>query len=422
MSLLESRLPEILLFFLFSGLLVALSVWSKVFRVKKYDITGKRNFFFLLSGVVVALCLVSLLVKGLKLGLDFKGGTLMEMGFYRQVRVEELRDALVSVSPKLSESRIQFQKGIQTNQPEGGKDLLATSAIVRTDFLSQDEISAIYKKLEEKFGKVEQLKNERVGPTMGAELKRNALIALVIALGIQLLYIAGRFGYNIRYGVAADIALVHDVIVMVGLYALFGKEADSPFVAALLTVIGYSVMDSIVIFDRIRENVKILHRETFESLVNTSVLQTMTRSVNTLLTVLFTLFALYFFGGATLKNFAFALLIGVTSGAYSSIFVAAPLLVVWDYWTKKREAQRAREEAAAPPPEASARGRREGPPPSVKGARRKGVAAGVEEPEEEEVLEEDYPEPEGAALGVRVPVRADTLRKRRVRGKRRRKR
>jgi len=136
------------------------------------------------------------------------------------------------------------------------------------------------------------------------------------------------------------LALVHDVIMMVGLYAFFGREADSPFLAALLTVIGYSVMDSIVIFDRIRENLKSSSRASFETVVNQSVLQTMTRSINTLMTVLFTLLALYFFGGETLKNFAFALLIGVTSGAYSSIFIASPLLVIWEKWSRAREKRR----------------------------------------------------------------------------------
>jgi SecD/SecF fusion protein len=136
----------------------------------------------------------------------------------------------------------------------------------------------------------------------------------------------------------ADIALIHDVLVMVGIYAIANRKADDAFLAALLTVIGYSVMDSIVIFDRIRENSRLMPEVPYDRMVNTSLLQTMTRSVNTLATVLIVLLALYFYGGDTLKNFAFALLVGVTSGAYSSIFIASPLLVLWKSWENRKRA------------------------------------------------------------------------------------
>jgi len=189
---------------------------------------------------------------------------------------------------------------------------------------------------------VEIYKVESIGPVIGKELTRKAIIALVIALLFQLVYITVRFGSQMRYGLAADIALAHDLIIMVGIYSImsiFNKsvQVDSPFVAALLTVVGYSVMDSIVIFDRIRENLKVHSKESFEEVVNISVNQTMTRSINTLMTVLFPMFALYFFGGATLKSFAFALLVGLTSGAYSSIFIASPMLVMLDNFIKAKD-------------------------------------------------------------------------------------
>jgi preprotein translocase SecF subunit len=181
-----------------------------------------------------------------------------------------------------------------------------------------------------------------VGPSLSKEYLSKSLWALVIALVLQLIYIAFRFGNQLRYGIVADIALIHDVLVMVGIYAIANRKADDAFLAALLTVIGYSVMDSIVIFDRIRENSRVMPDVPYDQMVNTSLLQTMTRSVNTLATVLITLAALYFFGGDTLKNFAFALLVGVTSGAYSSIFIASPLLVLWKNWdNRKRAAVRA---------------------------------------------------------------------------------
>lgn len=190
------------------------------------------------------------------------------------------------------------------------------------------------------------LSMETIDPIIGGELFVNSLLALFVALVMQLLYITFRFGNQMRYGIAADVALVHDVIIMAGLYALAGREVDSPFLAALLTVVGYSVMDSIVVFDRIRENVKNTRRGDYEAICNASLNQTMTRSVNTTLTVLLTLFALFFFGGATLRNFAFALLVGITAGAYSSIFVATPLVVMIDEWKKKRDEQKVTERRA----------------------------------------------------------------------------
>ncbi|NDD28556.1 MAG: protein translocase subunit SecF [Proteobacteria bacterium] len=187
------------------------------------------------------------------------------------------------------------------------------------------------------------LSRETIDPIIGRELWVNSLLALVVALVLQLIYITLRFGNQVRYGLAADIALVHDVIIMAGLYSLTSRQVDSPFLAALLTVIGYSVMDSIVVFDRIRENVKNMRKGNYAEICNLSVNQTMSRSVNTTLTVLLTLFALYFFGGDTLRNFAFALLVGITSGAYSSIFIATPLVVILDEWAKKREEERVAE-------------------------------------------------------------------------------
>jgi len=206
--------------------------------------------------------------------------------------------------------------------------------------LASDEVMQLIASLSRTYGNIYKFKVESIGPTIGGELRTKAIYAVLIALGIQLIYITIRFGNQVRYGLAADIALFHDLIVMIGIYSIVGREIDSPFIAAILTVVGYSVMDSIVIFDRIRENLKIFKKESYEEAVNISVNQTMSRSVNTLLTVLITLFALFFFGGTTLKNFAFALLIGCTVGAYSSIFIASPLLVIIDDYVKKKESER----------------------------------------------------------------------------------
>ncbi|MDQ7821794.1 MAG: protein translocase subunit SecF [Candidatus Eremiobacteraeota bacterium] len=213
--------------------------------------------------------------------------------------------------------------------------------------LSADDVLVLVSYIARLYGDVYKFKVESIGPSIGQELTQKALLAILVALLIQLVYITLRFGNQSRFGFAADIALFHDLVIMTGIYSIAGRELDSPFLAALLTVIGYSVMDSIVIFDRIRENLKIFKKETYEEAVNISVNQTMTRSVNTLLTVLITLFALYFFGGKTLQNFAFALLIGCTLGAYSSIFIASPIVVLIDEWVKKKEQERVATRRAA---------------------------------------------------------------------------
>jgi preprotein translocase SecF subunit len=193
---------------------------------------------------------------------------------------------------------------------------------------------------------------EAVGPSLGKEYLIKALEALVIAIAIQFLYIAFRFGWNYIFGLVVVIALVRDAAMMIGIYAIADKRADDAFLAAVLTVIGYSVMDTIVILDRIRENVNIMRNEPYDKIVNTSILQTMTRSFNTLATVAITLVALLAFGGASLQNFAFALLVGVCSGGYHSIFYSAPLVAVLRERQLKSAAGRrqiAREAAAERP-------------------------------------------------------------------------
>ena len=172
-----------------------------------------------------------------------------------------------------------------------------------------------------------QLSITAIGPTLGAEYLRDALLALVIALSIQFIYIAFRFGWNYIFGLVTVIALVRDALVMIGIYAIADRPADDAFLAAVLTVIGYSVMDTIVILDRIRENTKLMVGVAYDTIVNESIKQTMTRSFNTLATVVITLVALLALGGASLKNFAFALLVGICSGGYHSIFFSAPLVL-----------------------------------------------------------------------------------------------
>jgi len=323
---------------IFAGVLIFLCVWAQGFRKKQRNVIGNSKYFLYFSLVLTVICLFSLSTKWLKLGLDFTGGSILELGFKKGTSQELIRQTVAEFSPDLLEPQVQLEESAAGAAKARDKDTV--KAFIRIGKkenkpFSTAEVDGIIEKLKAATGDVKEYKRESVGPIVGRELFMNSLLAILLALFLQLLYITFRFGNQVRYGIAADLAMAHDLIIMMGIYSLFERQADSPFLAALLTVIGYSVMDSIVIFDRIRENLKIIKKAGFEEVVNISVNQTMTRSIYTLMTVLVTLFALYYFGGSTLKNFAFSLLVGLTSGAYSSIFVASPLLV----WLDKRARQ-----------------------------------------------------------------------------------
>jgi preprotein translocase subunit SecF len=209
--------------------------------------------------------------------------------------------------------------------------------IIRSKDLTQAEQTAVIAALSEKYGPATVLSAETVGPTVGAEVARSAALAVALASAGMLAYIwlaFRRLKHAFRYGVAAIIAMLHDVLVVVGTAAIFGKvfgwEVDALFLTALLTVVGFSVHDTIVVFDRIRENLIIYRSLDYETVVNHSIVQTLDRSINTQLTVMLTLLALSLFGGDTIRHFVVTLLVGVFSGTYSSIFNAAPILVVWE--------------------------------------------------------------------------------------------
>lgn len=320
--------------------LAALIWWAQSFRKQQRDIIGYMNYWFLVSAAFLVISCISLATKGLDYGLDFTGGTIVELAAYKQTDVGAVQSALKEFdAPKLGDQVVQV--GADMVPDESGKNyqrvvVRVTRAEVAADGgknLIDNEPKALLSHLQKKLGDVKELRIASIGPTMTGELRRNAYTAVGIALVAQALYIVVRFGFQWRFGVAADLAIVHDVVIMVGLYSLAGRQLDSPFIAAILTVAGYSVMDSVVIFDRIRENLQLRRGQEFAKVVNDSVNQTMTRSINTTMTVILTLLAIYFLGGSTLQNFAFALLVGITSGAYSSIFVASPLLVLIDRLT-----------------------------------------------------------------------------------------
>lgn len=272
--------------------------------------------------------------KMMQLGLSFTGGTSIDVSFTKPVPQSRLRSALTpleltdetirTVGTQQGTGYVRYQIETQTALGNDTPKLWGALARAGTVDRGQSKISS-------------------VGPTLGREYLTKAIEALVIALGIQFLYIAFRFGWNYIFGLVTVIALVRDAAMMIGIYALAGKRADDAFLAAVLTVIGYSVMDTIVILDRIRENTKIMAGQAYDKIVNTSILQTMTRSFNTLATVVITLVALLALGGSSLKSFGFALLVGICSGGYHSIFYSAPLVLVF----RKRQLEAATRKRAA---------------------------------------------------------------------------
>jgi preprotein translocase SecF subunit len=287
----------------------------------------------------------------IKLGLSFTGGTDVTVKYKAPTTADAVRSALATVQVTDAQVNTLTKAGDDANE----RFTIST----QKDF--GDQTGTLWTALGS-VGPIDRAQSsiEAVGPSLSREYLIKAAEALVIAIGIQFGYIAFRFGWNYIFGLVTVIALLRDAAMMIGIYALAQKRADDAFLAAVLTVIGYSVMDTIVILDRIRENVKVMPNQPYDRIVNTSILQTMTRSVNTLATVVVTLVALLAFGGASLQNFAFALLVGICSGGYHSIFYSAPLVAVMrdrqmKDAAKRRELERASGATRAPRSVAEAR-------------------------------------------------------------------
>ena len=297
-----------------------------------FDIVKRRYWFFALSLLVIAPGLIFMGFNWaenpqqgpLPLAIDFTGGTLLELQFAQTTQpLEPAQVRAVYAAQGHPDSTVQTS----------GTD----KVIIRSKDLTQEQQAALIAALSEVYGPATVLSAETVGPTVGAEVARSAGLAVGMASVGILAYIwlaFRRLKHAFRYGVAAVVAMLHDVLVVLGAAAIFGRvfgwEVDALFLTALLTVVGFSVHDTIVVFDRIRENL-IIHRSLdYETVVNHSIVQTLDRSINTQLTVMLTLLALSLFGGDTIRHFVVTLLVGVFSGTYSSIFNAAPILVVWE--------------------------------------------------------------------------------------------
>lgn len=292
-----------------------------------FDIIGKRYWLLLLSSLVVVPGVFSMLVWGQRYSIDYKGGTVYHLEFESGAKVADSELVALYTEQGIGDAQVVTVVGDEGKGP---------AFQIRSSEITPEAKGSLDAALDAKFGKHTTLRFESVGASVGALVTRNAAIAVLFSSILICLYLTLQFRHlqhPIRYGVAAIAALLHDVLVVLGLASLVGHffhwEIDALFLTALLTVIGFSVHDSIVVFDRIRENSGRLRGLPFERIVNHSIVQTLDRSINTQLTALFTLFAIYVFSTGQLHRFLFWLIIGLISGTYSSIANAAPILVIW---------------------------------------------------------------------------------------------
>jgi preprotein translocase subunit SecF len=302
------------------------------------DFVGRMKPFALISLALVVLSFLLIVVRGFNYGIDFAGGSLVQLHFARAMTVEEVRATLRTIG--LAESEI------QRSEIDGDYLIRLPTSNEALEQVRMRVMSAFQQELGEQG--VELRRAEQVGPKVGRDLSRKALWAVIwSALGI-LVYIWWRFGFRLEFALAVVAADIHDVLLTLGLFALTGKELSLTILAAVLTVAGYSVNDSIVILDRIRENLRGRPREPFARVVNASLNETLSRTFLTGGTVLFTLLALMLFGGEVLKDFALALLVGVIAGTYSSLFVVAPIALYWP-WTVRRRTEQRPQASKTPP-------------------------------------------------------------------------
>lgn len=300
------------------------------------DIIGHKNIFLTISGILVLASVTALIVWGLKFGIDFTGGSLLEVEF-----LESRPDPAM-----IKQTLDPFGLGNIIMQPTGERGVILRFAHIDEEKHQQILAALGAKNMPEAADSEKQpdviaKRFDAIGPTIGRELYRNSMIALGLAIVAIILYIAFAFRHvskpvsSWKYGVSAVIALIHDVTIPTGIFAVLGNfwgvEVDTLFITALLTILGFSVHDTIVVFDRIRENLRKLKQpEPFEITVNRSINETIARSINTSFTVLLVLAAIMVFGGITTRYFSLALILGILFGTYSSIFVASPILVIWN--------------------------------------------------------------------------------------------
>jgi len=294
-------------------------------RWLRWDYIGRRRLWFTIAGVVVGLSILAIGVRGLNLGIDFKGGTQMTFRTEQPTSLDQVRQEAAGIG----------QAGAVIQGRGSSTDGKYTNFQIRTESLTTAEQNELQEDLANTV-KATSFGAKNVSESFGRQIANNAIFAIIVSLLLIVAYISVRFQW--KYSVGVLVALAHDVIITIGIYALTGREVTTATVAAVLTVLGYSIYDTIIVFDRIRENVPLMRRASFRVIGNVSMWEVLPRSLATTFITLVPVASLYFFGGDTLKDFAFALLVGIGSGAYSSIFLAAPLLAA----LKEREPEFAR--------------------------------------------------------------------------------
>jgi len=278
------------------------------------NVMGRSKIWFSISGVIILIGILAIIFRGFSWGIDFTGGTIMEFNIGHSFDTKEITQILDK-----------YKVGDYQIQKLGSK---GDGVSIKTKVLPDNVRISIIKDIESKYNLTDKdlISSQQVGPSLGSEIKFGTFLAAGIAALLMLTYLGLRF--NFEMSLAAVLALIHNVFILISVYAVFHITVDAPFIAAILTVFGYSVHDTIIIFDRIRDNLKIMRKSSYDEIANISVNQTMGRSINTVITVLIMLLLMYFLGPSALKDFALPLIIGITWGAYSSIFIASPLWVL----------------------------------------------------------------------------------------------
>jgi len=286
------------------------------------NIIKNRNIFIIASLVIIFIGMGTAIISGLNYGIDFTGGTLMQIDLGKTIDVNEIRQITD-----------EFDKTASIIHSGDNKEKVI---IKSTKDLDNDERLEIFTKFSEKYELNEEafIESQKFGPAIGKEIQQKALLAVLIATIGMLIYITFRFEY--KFGISAIIALIHDVLITLTVYALLKIPVNSSFVAAILAIVGYSINDTIVVFDRIRENLKVMKKDKYEDIINKSISQTMVRSINTSFTTLLAIVTLYIFGVEAIREFALPLIVGITAGTYSSIFIASP---IW-YLLKTKKSER----------------------------------------------------------------------------------
>ena len=279
---------------------------------KNFDFVKNRKIAYIISAVIILVGLISIIFQGFNFGIDFAGGTLLQIRFDKPVTTAEVRNVLGEFN--LSQSTIQ--------------KLSDNEFVIRIGKIDSEQRKEILSALREKLADLEILRVETVGPVIGENLKKLAFYALLFAFIGIIIYITVRFEF--KFSIVSILALCHDCLIVLGIFSLLQKEITISIIAAVMTIIGYSINNTIVILDRLRENINFKTREPYEDLINMSINQSLSRTINTALTTIIPILTLYFFGGNILSDFALALFMGMVAGTYSSIFIASPLLLEWN--------------------------------------------------------------------------------------------